>query len=373
MYRAESQLILQKHTRQILYNARQQVGFAQLTWDKHLGLLDLLAGATMRYTYYDDNTLATTEPSQTYLPGLFLQNELTFSPVHKLLLGVRYDYNSQHGSILTPRLNYKLTLNPKHVLRLGVGNGYRVVNVFSEDHAALTGARQVVIKSGLLPERSWNGNLNYVGKFFPKFGFFGIDASLFYTRFSNKIVADYFTDPNKIIYDNLAGFGISEGMTLNTDWNFKNGLKIIAGFTFMSVYTQTSNSKEKQVQAPPFSGTWSVSYGLPKWGLSFDYTGNVYSPMRLPILPDDFRPEYSPWFSIQNLQITKRFKKGVELYTGVKNLLNFLPKHPIMRPFDPFDKQIGVNNPYGYTFDPNYNYAPMQGIRGFLGVRWTFG
>ncbi len=44
-----------------------------------------------------------------------------------------------------------------------------------------------------------------------------------------------------------------------------------------------------------------------------------------------------------------------------------------MRPFDPFDKNVNdpVNNPHHYTFDTTYGYAPMQGIRGFLGVRYT--
>ena len=95
--------------------------------------------------------------------------------------------------------------------------------------------------------------------------------------------------------------------------------------------------------------------------------------MRLPILPDDYRPEYSPWFSIMNLQVTKKLMNGIEIYGGIKNLFNFIPMDPIMRPFDPFDKVADdpINNPNGYTFDPNYNYASMQGIRGFLGFRYN--
>ena len=50
-------------------------------------------------------------------------------------------------------------------------------------------------------------------------------------------------------------------------------------------------------------------------------------------------------------------------------LINYIPGDPILRPFDPFDKNIEVNNPNGFTFDPTYNFAPMQGIRGFLGFR----
>jgi outer membrane receptor for ferrienterochelin and colicins len=63
--------------------------------------------------------------------------------------------------------------------------------------------------------------------------------------------------------------------------------------------------------------------------------------------------------------------KKVEIYGGVKNLLNFMPNDPILRPEDPFDKRVNdvVNNPNGYTFDPSYNYAPLSGRRAFLGVR----
>ncbi len=95
-------------------------------------------------------------------------------------------------------------------------------------------------------------------------------------------------------------------------------------------------------------------------------------PMYLPVVPNDYRPERSPWFTLMNIQASKTFNNGFEIYGGLKNLLNFMPKDPLLRPFDPFDKNITVNNPYGYTFDTSYNYAPIQGIKGFLGMRYTF-
>jgi outer membrane receptor for ferrienterochelin and colicins len=62
----------------------------------------------------------------------------------------------------------------------------------------------------------------------------------------------------------------------------------------------------------------------------------------------------------------------LEIYGGVKNMFNFLPQNPIIRASDPFDKRVNeASNPFGYTFDPSYNYAPMQGIRGFLGIRYV--
>jgi outer membrane receptor for ferrienterochelin and colicins len=57
---------------------------------------------------------------------------------------------------------------------------------------------------------------------------------------------------------------------------------------------------------------------------------------------------------------------------GVKNLLNFVPKYSLIRAFDPFDRTSGdlSSNPNGYSFDTEYNYAPLQGIRGFAGIRF---
>ena len=363
------------------YLAKQQIGFSQLTWDKSIKSHDLLAGIAFRFTYYDDNTPVTAEvgdknkPSKVYLPGIFIQDEISLSKRQKLLCGLRYDYNSDHGNILTPRLNYKWTPNENNTFRMGFGNGFRVANVFSEDHAALTGAREVIIASNLKPEKSYNFNINHTIRLFPSFGYLTLDGSLFYTYFTNRIVADLFTDANKVIFDNLNGHSVSRGGTLNTQFNFTNGFKIMAGGTWMDVFIREqdnvsgSTTKTNQIQTPGFTGTWTISYTFAKSDITLDYTGNVTGPMRLPVVPNDYRPEYSPWFSIQNIQVTKRFKKGVEVYGGLKNLLNFIPNDPILRPYDPFDKKIEINNPFGYTFDPTYNFAPMQGVRGFAGVR----
>jgi outer membrane receptor for ferrienterochelin and colicins len=130
------------------------------------------------------------------------------------------------------------------------------------------------------------------------------------------------------------------------------------------------SQKKQQVHAPNFSGTFQVSYTLIRYKLTIDWTGQVYGPMRLPILPNDYRPEYSPWFTLQNIQLTQKISTDFQLYGGFKNVFNFLPQNPIMRSFDPFDKHIAVDNPNGFTFDPSYNYAPVQGRRLFLGVRY---
>lgn len=368
------------------FNAIQDIAFTQVT--KHIDLKrqQILIGAALRYTFYDDNTAITASsdslqsenrPNSTFLPGVFVQDEIALTKKNSLLLGLRYDYNSVHGSILSPRLNWKYNANAKNIFRVGIGNGYRVVNVFSEDHAAFTGAREVIILNSLKPEQSWSANFNYSGKKrLKKAGVLGIELNLFYTYFSNKIVADYFTNADQVIFDNLDGYGINRGGGLQVNWMITNSLKATVAATYTDLYLMEKDSSNalqqtRQVQTPPLTGNFNIAYEWIKAGLNFDLTGNVYSPMLLPVLPNDYRPEYSPWFALINVQITKKIKKW-EIYGGCKNLLNYLPKEdPILRAHDPFDKVVDdpIDNPNGYTFDPGYNYAPIQAARLFLGVR----
>ena len=380
----------------VSYIAEQYVGFGQLTWRKPVRKKhEFLFGTSFRYTYYDDNTPATQSfdtinapvntPSRIALPGIFVQDELTFNKQNKVLAGIRYDYNNVHGNVFTPRLNYKWnTKDKKNIIRLGIGNGYRVANVFTEDHAALTGAREVEFESELNPETSWNGNINFVKKIFTSNDIFiGIDASVFYTRFDNRIIPDYETDVNKIIYSNLDGHAVSKGVNTNIEFDFFNGLKMLVGATLMDVSFTEDNITQRQLLTEKFSGVWTVSYTFKKSNITIDYTGNVYGPMLLPLLGElDDRASESPFFSLQNIQVTKRFKNGIEIYGGIKNLLNFTPPaNSIARSFDPFDKEVQFdnngqvvatpNNPNALSFDPTYMYAPNQGIRGFLGLRYT--
>ena len=379
------------------YIANQQIGFTQLTWDKKLGKQDFLLGTALRYTFYDDNTPATqntdsinpkTIALKTWLPGIFMQDEIAINDKNKLLLGFRYDYNSYHGNIFTPRIAYKWAIKENKSLRINAGTGFRVVNLFTEDHAALTGARTVEIKNDLLPEKSYNTNINYIHKITLEKGTtINLDATAFYTYFNNRIVGDFDSDPNKISYDNLNGHAVSKGLSLNVELNLIQGLKIIAGGTLMENTLTENGITKQQILTEKFNSVWAVSYKLKKAKLTIDYTGNVYSPMRLPTLGElDPRSSISPWWSIQNIQFTYNGFKNFEIYGGVKNLLDWTPfkeKNPfiIARTNDPFDKNVKLDaqgkvlvtpeNPYGLTFDPTYIYAPTQGIRTFIGVRYS--
>ena len=376
-----------------LFNADQTIGFGQMIWNKNIANNELLLGLAYRYTRYDDDTTATfndlslqNQASITHLPGIFIQNQTQINPYNTLLLGFRYDRNSIHGNIFTPRINYKINNDDKSsTLRLSTGTGYRVTQVFTEQHAALTGAREVVLLDDLNPERSWNANLNFVQKFFLKKGaIIDFDLSLFTTHFSNKIIPDYDTDPNKIIYDNLDGRSISNGLSLNANLLAQRGLRVNLGATHIDTNAEENGIKTMPYLTERFQGVWKVEK---KWipnDLILDFTGTFTGAMRLPTLGDlDPRPSYSDPFSILNIQLTKIWNNSVESYGGIKNILNFTPpRNSIARSFDPFDRQVAfdgtgnalptADNPYALTFDPTYVYTSNQGIRFFFGLRWKY-
>ena len=203
------------------YDAQQGIIFGQATWDQSMGNhFKLLSGATLRYETYNDNTPATSDGvDRRWIPGIFSQGELTVGDF-TFLGGLRIDHHSEHGVVTAPRLSTKFSPTDLTTFRASAGTGFRVVNVFTEDHAALTGSREVVFNEDLDPEQSKSITASFE-QIIP-FGTNPMTVSLdgFYTHFSNKIIPDYDQDPNLIVYENLNGFSVTQGFSVDLDQNF---------------------------------------------------------------------------------------------------------------------------------------------------------
>jgi outer membrane receptor for ferrienterochelin and colicins len=349
------------------YGATQQVLFSNLIWENKIGKRHfLVSGLTNRWMTYEDNTPSMTDENA-YIPGVFVQDEFTWSDDFVMLGGARLDHHQRHGFIFAPRFSIKKTFKTYTTVRANYGNGFRQVFLFTEDHAFVSGARDVVILSDLLPERSHNVTLN-LNHTYTVGGYGNFDIDLFYMHFSNKIIPDFDTDPNLIIYDNLAGLGVSRGASLAINHKFKIPLRVKLGATFMDVYEEEPNEldgtiqRTDQVFAPKFSGVFGVKYQWNKLGITIDYTGRVVGPKRLPTAPDGFEIDaYSDWFSLQHIQLTKTFKKqNIEIFGGVKNIFNYTQGSPLIDP----------QNPFGDSFDTAFAYGPLQVRRFFFGLRY---
>lgn len=357
------------------YEAEQKTFFNQLLWHKDIGLRhQLTSGFSYKYDSYNDNTPATEITDETHTPGVFIQNEMSLSEAWKMLKGIRWDQHKNHGAIIAPRLNVKWTPNDRTSLRWNTGTGFRVVHLFTEDHAALSGARDVVITEDLNPEESVNFNFN-LQHWFEKNGHnTSVDFDLFYTHFNNKIVPDYDSDPSKIFYKNLSGYSISRGVSFQLNHSFHIPLNISIGGTFLDVYSVNGDQKEYELFTPEFSGVFSLGYEWPLRQIKIDYTGKIMGPMHLPSYSEEFsRPDESPWYSLQHLKIEKRFNKKISAYLGVRNLFDFTQGSPLIDPKAGSNSETGETWNAGFSpnFDTAYVYGPTRGRRFILGLQWN--
>ena len=343
------------------FEAIQNIYFANLLWNKKGGNKhDILTGLTYRYQTFVDSTLAKIDEKK-FIPALFVQDEIQLSKNWATLLGIRGDHHQNHGFILSPRFNLKWNPVTHTAIRLNAGTGFRLVNLFTEDHAFLTGTRDVQVLENLQPEQSYNINLNINHIFCFSNSSATIDFDAFYTRFSNKIIPDYNTDPNKIIYANLDSYSISRGFALNFHQNFEFPLNFKVGTTFLDVYSAIEqNIKEKELFVPTFSSVFSLTYTYDKLNTSIDWTGKLMGPMLLPAFPEPFeRAEQSPWFSQHHVQIRKVFCDNFSIYAGIKNIFNYTQESPL----------IDWQNPFGDNFDTSYAYGPLQSRRLLFGLK----
>jgi outer membrane receptor for ferrienterochelin and colicins len=345
----------------VRYDARQDIAFGNLLWQGGRNGHDVLLGATARYQVYDDGTPATPQAERRFIPGVFAQDEYSPFAGLSLLGGLRLDRHEEHGAILSPRASLKWEPFHDTRVRVNAGTGFRVVSLFAEDHAALTGARQVVVAETLRPERSWSvtGNVNQVIEF--GVNPMMIDVDVFHTRFTNRIVADYDTDPNLIIYDNLDGDATTRGVSLSLNQNFARvPFLYTAGITIQDVSVRRAGVREAEFFAPDWKAVWSASYTFAGPGVTVDYTGTAVGPMRLPEYAPPFtRPTRSPTYSVHNVKATARVAAGMEIYGALNNLFDFRQGSPLIAPHDPF----------GDAFDTTYVWGPIRGRQILLGGR----
>ncbi len=354
------------------YDATQNIVFGQGTWDQPLGeRFRLLTGATLRYQTYDDNTTATSEgANRRFIPGVFAQGELSMGKM-TLLGGMRVDHQSEHGFVTSPRVSAKYSPSGLTTLRASSGTGFRVVNVFTEDHAALTGSREVVFKEDLDPERSWSVTAS-MDQLIPfEVNPMSISLDGFYTRFSNKIIPDYDQDPNLIVYGNLDGYSVTQGFAIGVDQDFTSfPLSYNVSYTLMDVFVEENEDRTAVTYAPDFLGNFGMSYQFRDIKTSLSYSGNLVGSKRM---PDNYvvnfgRPRQSPVYTTHNLKITKEFlnvndAKGVgfEMFVSAENIFDFTQGTPLVDSATPFSED----------FDTIYTWGPIVGRTFKLGARLT--
>lgn len=362
------------------YEAGQNIAFTNFIWQKSLGKHAITSGITSRYQSYDDNTIATqqngsNQPDNQFIPGFFVQNEWEVSKTFTALSGGRLDHYQDHGVIFSPRLSLKYKPGTWTTLRTNFGTGFRIVNLFTEDHAFVTGQREVIIEENLNPEESYNAslNLNHVYTLGESQGM--IDVDLFYTYFTNKITPNYDSE-GEIRYANANGFAVSKGIGVSLQQELVFPLAFSVGVNVQDV-SETENGAKRSIEfAPKWTGIFTLNYTHDRWGLIAGYTTRLTGPMALPEVFDldengmtlsEPRPTTSEVFAIHNLQLSKKLSKGFSFYGGVQNIFNYIQNASPLTGFNDPSTNLG----FSQSFDTAYAYSPIHGREFYIGFNWN--
>ena len=200
-----------------------------------------------------------------------------------------------------------------------------MVNVFTEDHAALTGARDVIFSEDILPEKSRNININWNQKLYSKYGtIFDLDLSVFNTVFSNRILPDYDANPNQIIYGNLDGESVTQGVTLNINSVSANGLKINMGATFIDSKIIRNNETIYPFLTEKISGNYRISYAIYNPKIIFDLSGTVIGTHETPATGfAGYKGPLQPRHKHNELSSYLHTFNEIDLFAGIKNYFRF--------------------------------------------------
>jgi hypothetical protein len=346
-----------------------------------------MAGASFAYDDYDTefadsrlaNSPAALQEVQTPLtavdrteavPGVY--GEYTNASLAGLTLvaGLRADYNSRFGWLVTPRLNVKYDVGKFVAVRASAGRGFRSPNALPEN-AGLMASSRAFDMSGVADlgvEKAWvfGGN---VALTIPAGGRQAkLSLDYYHTNFQNQTIVDTERDRNAVFFYSSNG-AASYANTWQADLTaalFK-GFDVFAAFRYNNnVITYADGARQVKADKPlvsSYRGLVNLSYAMPLRRWVFDVTAQFNGPTRLPGLNGyDSEKIYSPAFPVYFAQVTRNSKR-FDAYLGAENILNYRQKQPIRSWENPFDRD----------FDASIVWGPVSGIRIYGGVRLRIG
>ena len=293
-----------------------------------------------------------------------------------VVAGIRGDYNTLWGAIVTPRLHYKFQWSENFSIRLSGGRGQRTANVIAENLSYMVSSRQMVLPGNFIgeiskaydlkPEIAWNGGASLVQKFSigSREGTLALDA--YYTWFERQVMVDLDSDVRKVSFYTVDGKTSAASVQIDyyQEISARFDLKLAYRYTDARVfYTGTGTIERPYTPAHRALANLSYHSRRDKWMV--DITTNYIGSKRLPSTlqnPEDYRmDERSPAYILLNGQVTRNLGKFA-IYIGGENLLNVIQQRQILSP----------EHPQSPFFDASFIWGPTYGAMGYAGFRWNF-
>ncbi|MDR0694212.1 MAG: TonB-dependent receptor [Prevotellaceae bacterium] len=338
---------------------------ASFRWDDYRELLEDVWLDNSRQHYNDNVNLDRREITG----GLF--GEYTFAYKEKLTLvaGLRADYHSLYRWLFTPRATLKYHFSDRLILRASGGRGFRTANVIADNIGMLATGRKIQIADDLQQEEAWTfgGSLSW---YFP-WGYddASISVDYFRTDFTHQVLVDaerYLYEPPQDysvywVY-NLQGKSYSN--TFQVDFSVQPAERFTLLAAFRYTDAKTAYAYDRLRERPlndRFKALLNLQYATRMNIWTFDVTAQLNGVTRLPDLERIHSGNrYSPAYPVFFAQVTRKFK-GIDVYLGCENILNYMQDDPVLYAGDPYSPQ----------FNSTVIWAPLMGRRIYAGIRYT--
>ncbi len=293
-----------------------------------------------------------------------------------LVAGIRGDYNTLWGAIVTPRLHYKFQWTDNFSIRLSGGRGQRTANVIAENLSYMVSSRQMVLPGNFIgeiskaydlkPEIAWNGGTSIIRKIKvgSREGTLALDA--YYTWFERQVMVDLDSDVREVSFYTVDGKTSAASVQVDyyQEISARFDVKVAYRYTDARVFYNNTGSIERPYTSA-HRALANISYHSRRDKWMVDLTANYIGSKRLPSTlqnSEEYRmPDRSPAYTLLNGQITRNFGKFA-LYVGGENLLNVRQERQI----------ISAEHPQSPFFDASFIWGPTYGAMGYLGFRWNF-
>lgn len=322
-----------------------------------------ITGISLSYNNYiqklDDQDFSQNET----VPGIFF--EYTYTGIHRLTLmpGIRTDYHSKYGWLLTPRFHLKYELSDFTEIRASIGKGYHNPLPLVENQNILISNRQIVFLEDLKIEEALNFGINTTSDF-ALWGMIGtINTEYYYTTFQNQAIIDMENNINEVRIYNLKGKSFSHNFQVDANIELFNDFNVMFAYRYNDVRTTIDGKLLDKPLIGKSKFFANVAYSISGW--AFDFTMEFNGSGRLPETtnyPTEFQLSKNyPSYYLFHSQITKSLE-NFEIYLGGENLTNFKQPNPI----------IAYNEPFGKYFDSSMIWGPVYGRKIYLGIRYKY-
>lgn len=333
----------------------------------------LSAGITFNYDNYHyalrlnpslDDAISRTKEHEA-VGGAYAQYTLNLDEKLIAMGGLRYDYSSRYGSMVTPRMH--LRYNPSEALSIhaSAGKGYHSPRPYAEFSYLLASSREFKVIGGLKRESAWNmgGGLSF--SFSPFGRKMTLAADYYYTDFSRQTMVDLDANPHQALIFSSSKRSYSHSLQLELAWEAFDDFSFTAAWRLNDVKADYGRGLRQKPLVSRHKSLFTLSYSpmMGIWQFDVSCAINGSGAMPTPYALADGKQSWNSGFKAYpalNAHITRNFRHW-SVYVGGENLTGYRQKHPI----------VGASDPWGGEFDATMIYGPLHGAMFYAGFRYN--